>query len=171
MQTFKDLKDREWSIDLTYGNVRRLKKGVDGKSFNLMDDPANLSHQLWGQLDEFYECLWMLVEPQAKLVNLGAEEFSLGLSPKILVEARQKFFEEWKDFFHALQYDAEANALETILSLNQKARALMVTKVQEATGKDFETRAMAKMEEQLNVAFGELQDSLALTQSHTPGVS
>ena len=97
METFRDRDKREWSIDLTIGLVRCLKKATQ---FNLYapDEPVgahlgpdrrldlglpgdlpphapSLQQVLWTDLSMVYELLWSLCEEQAVKLGLSAVDF------------------------------------------------------------------------------------------------
>jgi hypothetical protein len=129
MQQFLDKTGHPWKIDLSTGEMIRIKKA---SKFNLLDPHLPLvegGHPLAVVIDddieELYELIWFIVEPQANAEDWTAQRFYESLSDECLILARNALFEEWRDFFQRIQ------RYETAMSLEQmrKARSMAVTKI------------------------------------------
>lgn len=169
MQSFRDSKDRKWDIDFSFGNLLRLKAQSNGKFSFLDDATGKLFQVLWSDESELYECLQVLLEPQAEALGITAVEFGLGIAADCFVEARDKFFKELRDFFQKLQRHEMVAVLEKMMDLNQEARRLAMAKLELAMGPEFDQKAKAKINQAVNLAFGNLADSLDKTLAITPG--
>jgi hypothetical protein len=66
MSTFKDSKSETWDVSLTIGAVLRIKKVSNGKFDLLEPTKDDLCTKLNSDYGEFFEVLWLLVEPQAR---------------------------------------------------------------------------------------------------------
>lgn len=171
MQEFRDKTGRKWQIDLNFGAVLRIKSASGGK-FNLLDDgKGNLGQTLWADLGELYEVLWYLVEPQASKRSppVTADEFGEALAAECIIEARQKFFTEYIEFFQSLQRPETAMVLEKMLELNRRTGKLTLAKMTEAMSEEQLAKAMAKIEKAANLAFGSFRESLDSIPVPTPG--
>jgi len=101
VRIFKDKTGATWSIDLTIGDVLRVKAASEGR-FNLLDPAHELAAQLAADVLTFWELLWHLVEPQAAARETSAERFGDAMAASCLLAARQALFAEWSDFFRQL---------------------------------------------------------------------
>jgi hypothetical protein len=170
VETFKDKDGREWQLDFTFGSLSRLKKASAGK-YDLIDNAAELAHKLWSDLGEFFECLCHLVDPQVKAAGIDGEQFGNAIAADCIIEAREKFFAEWKDFFRKLQRDEAVDALEKILTLNRRAAEAMRKKARALMTREFDEKAAKKIDEAVTLAFGQLQEFLESTPALAPGES
>jgi hypothetical protein len=123
MRTFKDKTGAEWLLDLTVGSVMRLRR-ADSR-FDLFDSNVKvgelpLSTALYDPV-LFWELLWHLVEPQAVTRGINAEAFGDLMAAECLIVAQTEFFGEWRDFFHGLQRQDHATALEKVAKYHAKA--------------------------------------------------
>lgn len=170
MPQFKDAKGGSWDISLPFGAITEIKKASDGK-FDLLepfkDDLADKINRNWG---EFFEVLWFLVESQAQEREVTATQFGRLMAAECLLDAHQKFFKEWADFFRKLQRENVAIALETMAMVNAKAIEMTSKRLAtETTG--LEEKITPKINEVLNHEFGNLQELLDKTLGPSPGVS
>ena len=169
MQSFRDSREQKWEIDLNFGTLLRIKKESKGK-YDLLDDgTGKLAGVLLADYLEFYEVLWLAVEPQAAKLNIGAEEFGERIAASCIVEAQQAFFTEYIDFFQKLQRPETAKVLEKMTILNRRARKMAQAKMEAVMGGDFDQRAEAKIDHELNKASGNLEALLDKTLALTPG--
>lgn len=165
MRQFKDAKGGAWEIALPFGAVNRVKAASNGR-FCLLDPwgESNLAETLNRDWGAFYEMLWFLIEPQAIAKGVTAEQFGELLAADCIHEAHSQFFLEWADFFHKLQREQEAVALETMVKLNAAAMTEIRKRLtEETTG--IEAKAMPKINQLLNNDFGNLRALLEPTPS------
>lgn len=177
MRTFKDKTGRPWQVDLTIGAVTRVKQASNGR-FDLFDaGKNNLAESLWTGLEQFWELLWLLVEPQAAAHSppVTAAEFGEAMAASCLVSARQEFFAEWQDFFQTLQRPDQALPLEKLKTYMDQALAAMREKAADPALLAIDARVKAKIESQLNSSLGnllgELESILAASPSASSGSS
>ena len=104
MQVFKDggNPQREWTISITYGSLKRVKDllGIDLAS--PMDGDPPLLTRL--DTDIFLMCntLYVLCKPEADARGISDEQFGELLGPHAICAARHAFFEEWRFFSQTL---------------------------------------------------------------------
>lgn len=171
MQKFKDSGGKCWEIQLPIGEVARIRKASEGQ-FNLWE-PAkdDLADRLANDMPLFWELLWHLVEPQAEVASVSADDFGKAMAAECLYDAQKKFFEEWRDFFRRLaRPDAEA-IVEKIAQYRAKALELVKAKLATAELEKIDQRVETKMQRILNEQFGKLQESLDSILDPTPGDS
>jgi hypothetical protein len=126
MQEFKDKEGGRWVIDLTIGAVMRLK----GHGFNLFDPVKDdLAQRLRDDLPTFWELLWLLVEPAATVHDIDAQHFGHLMAADCLLDAQERFFAEWMDFFRRLQRPDLMTVLDKLNKYQAKALELVKAKL------------------------------------------
>jgi hypothetical protein len=195
MKKFQDSQGGAWEIDLTIGNVFRVKDASEGR-FDLFEPTKPVDGVPLGQLlDEsdsvFWELLCHLVEPQLLLKDsttktvpimkdgeqIGTEKrgdfnaFGILLAADCWHVARRKFFEEWVDFFQSLQRPDKALPLEKLAKYQAKALELVKAKLTDQRLQDLDPKVYAKMASALNRSFSGSLDLLESTLNDTPGES
>jgi hypothetical protein len=159
---------REWRIDLPYGAVKRVRDASEQR-FNLLDNERAI--EIWSDEEEFWELLWYVLEPQAKARNIDAAEFGERMAAACIFEAKRLFYEEWADFFRALQRPEKALPLEKILEYQADANRELLERMSGQDGQSVDSKARASISKRLTIAFGDLLGQLDLPPSGAPGVS
>ena len=170
MRQFKDTAGGSWDIDLSIGNVMRVKGASEGR-FNLISPAKELHDELTTDEGTFWELLWFLVEMQAKERNITAEQFGKAMAADCLHDARRLFFEAWRDFFHQLARADKMAVVEKAAQYMNKAMELTVAKLKSPDMTKVDQLAEQRMTAALNKSFGELLDSLESTPAPSPGES
>jgi hypothetical protein len=173
MRTFEDKSGRKWQIDLTIGAVMRVKQATEGR-FDLFDaGKSNLAETLWTDLEQFWELLWHLVEPQATALDppVDAAQFGEAMAASCLIAARQTFFAEWRDFFQSLQRPDQALPLEKLEKYMSEALTAMKAKATDPLLTAVDQKVQAKIESQLNSSFGSLLAELDAILAPSPSAS
>jgi|GEM_PF-6919298 len=174
MREFKDKESNTYKLDLTFGNVVRVKTASDGK-FNLLEpeaifrDEKPLCLALWEDPLEFYELLWHLVEPQATAKGIDAAKFGELMAADCIHTATLKFYESWREFFQSLQRPKLAIVLDKLIAYQAKALEQM-NKLADRF-KVADSKMDAAMEAELNRAFGKLEASLDSILAPSPSGS
>lgn len=173
MATFSDKTGRQWSLDLTIGAVDRVKRGTDGR-INLLHpeglvDGKQTQLLLMSDLLEFWEVLFLLVEPQCQRDNISADQFGELMAADCLVQAQTVFWHEWSDFFRKLQRLELATALEKMLSWTTMAKEKLKTALKRVPSHQLDREVMMKLDAALNAAFGSLPDSSESIREDIPG--
>ena len=189
MKTFKDRDSQEWELDLTYGEVMRIKQ-ESGDKFDLAEPHAKeLGKQLDDDLSLFWELLWFIVRPQAALVmptakelrlrgnaqaipsvpGITAVEFGRRMAADCLISADQAFRQEWADFFRQLQRPDQAAALDALnLIHNATVEKVRQRVEQNQSLKTLPDRVAMKVDQLLTKPFEDLQESLDSILSTSP---
>lgn len=150
MALFSDKNGKKWSIDLTIGAVDRVKRGTDGR-VNLLHPESlvegdQLQVRLMLDLLEFWEVLYLLVEPQCQREGVTAEQFGELMSADCLVSAQSVFCREWRDFFRKLQRLELATTLEKMQSWTEAARAKLNAAIAKLPLQQLDDQTMRKLD-------------------------
>jgi hypothetical protein len=176
---FKDLKKRDWTLDLTFGTYLRVKAASGGK-FVLIDPESLIDGRGLGSIltcekptdyDLLWEVLWHLIEPQAIELGITAEEFGQAMAADCLVDAKLIFLEEWRDFFRRLQRPDQAAALEKILQYQAKHLEIVQARLASPEMEEIDDRVQRALQKKANASFTSLRDSLDKVLSDSPGDS
>lgn len=164
MRSFKDKTGVEWVIDLNIGTVQRVKST---SSFNLYD--VELAEKVWSDFGEFFELLFLVIEPQAVARSVDAAVFGENLAANCLITAKDAFFEEWADFFQNLQQPDKAALLEKLMRMWRKALELTQAKLASDDMKKQDSRIEGFISQRLNAEYGKWEASLDSILGHSPG--
>lgn len=172
MKQFNDKNGRAWQIDLTIGTVMRVRSVRP--EFDLLDpalqaDGQPLQLSLSMNLRTFWEMLWLILEPQARLRDISAEQFGEAMAADCLIEAQIAFFAEWRDFFHSLRRPDAAMAVETQAKTMTAAMKLVATRIATLDQADLMKRIESQLEKRISGNFGKLRASLDAIQEDSPG--
>lgn len=168
MRPFKDRESGAWSIDLTIGEVARVKLATSGR-FNLIDPAPKLADELASDELAFWELLWHIVEPDAVRRQITAETFGRLMAADCLHLAREQFFAEWIDFFRQLHRPDKAAVVEKAAQYLAKAMELTAAKLASPQMAELDALLARRMETSLNDSFGKLLDSWASIPADSPG--
>lgn len=180
MRKFLDKDGDSWTIDLTFGAVSRVKQLSDGR-YDLLKPEKPIEHPEFNtpvplqtvfmlDLPSLWEVLYMLVEPEATAKGLkDAMGFADRMSPETLLAARDKFREEWRDFFQQLQRPDQAKALEKIGEWLKDAERHLAEAMKNPLLTQLDQKVAAEMKSSLKISFGKLAESLESTPDHSPG--
>lgn len=181
MRQFRDREQYDWTIDLNFGAVLRVKSLSDGR-YDLLkpekliqhsefDKPVSLQAAILLDLPTLWEVLFMVVEPEAKSKGISAEQFAARLSPEDLIDASEKFREEWRDFFRGLQRPDQATALEKMGVWMKAATRKLNQAMEDGRLESLDRQVMDQMDRTMSSSFGSLQAHLDSTREATPGGS
>ncbi len=176
MRTFHDSAGMEWSVDLPFREMLRIKQasGIDVFTpWKKVDGDQTLYAVLSDQLDKFWELLWFVIEPQAIAASISPKIFGERMADDLIHEAHFAFFMEWASFFRRLQRPDVAMALETTAKTRQTALTMIQNKMSPIQKlMDEKSPALTDlMDKELNRHFGNLEASLASALSNTSGES
>lgn len=94
---FKDKSGTEWSCEITFSTVRRVRADADVNLLEALE--GDLIHKLGLDLEKFVQVLWCVIEPQAKQAGITPEQFADQLAGDSLGAAMDAFLEGLKSFF------------------------------------------------------------------------
>jgi len=116
--TFKDTEDRTWSLDLTIGDIKRVKTMLDIDLLTISDGSflIELSRDPWRLVD----LLYVIAKPQADKLEVSDEDFGSAMGGAALHDASDAFLEGITNFFLCWQPNVGA----TLEKLHGKIREL-----------------------------------------------
>lgn len=126
MPTIYDSQQRPYSLTITLGGVKRVRKQLNIDLLNVYD-----GNPLVGQKDrpldivQTIDCIYVLIEPDAVKHGLNDESWAELMGPDCMQKAVEAFYAEWFDFFRQLNRPDSAKVI-------QKTRELMGAAVKEA---------------------------------------
>lgn len=126
MQKFKDGKDREWTISLTYGMMQRVKEDL---GIDLLDLKEFTSLQLG--IAQFANLLYFVCGVKAQ--DVSEADFWDGFAGDVFDEAFTAFQEEYIAFFPKSQREAMRAALGQANQATTLAMAMGVEEIQNPT--------------------------------------
>lgn len=172
MKQFVDKDGGNWEIDLTIGNVMRVRSA--NPVLDLLDPSKDTSGQplqvaLQVDFPLFWELLWLLVEPQAKSRGIDAEQFGQLVAADCLLESQAAFFAEWRDFFRSFRRPDAALAVETQAKAQAAALKLVAAKVETVDQAKLLSRIDSLLETRISEQFGRVRDSLESIPGESAG--
>jgi hypothetical protein len=99
MATFRDGNGREWHINVTVADVKRVKEQTGLLLTSLVEDKLLPLAALVSDPVRLVDTVWVLVEPQAKAAGLTDEQFGQSLSGDSVDQMANAFMEALTDFF------------------------------------------------------------------------
>ena len=139
MASFKDKAGREWVIDITKGDVRRLTKlGIPFGE--LLGDFKRLANEVLTSPEQFDRVLWCLIESQAKAAGVSKDDFDDSWNGDTEEAAGLAFVDSVMDFSPARKVKGEMTTAFRAMEATQTEIAVM--KIQEAT--EYAIKAMSE---------------------------
>lgn len=156
MHTFNDTKGRTWEINLTIGAVKRVKQALD---VDLLDPLSELSQPDTGDKPDLsvdllaqtslermplltrlqadvvllIDVIFVLVQPQAKELDVSDEQFGEALGGDAAYAAYDSFMCEWQAFFLQLRRETAAKAISRSMAMVAAEDKKSVAMVEQAT--------------------------------------
>jgi hypothetical protein len=126
MRSFVDTKHRRWSVEITVGHVRDVRKRLGLDLPSLIDDGCKGLGDLLADPCRFVDVLWCLIEPDGAFSGVTDEEFGRSLGGDMLDAASDAFVGALIDFFPSPQTRASLRKIiETVKALQiEKADAV-----------------------------------------------
>jgi hypothetical protein len=131
MATFRDKLDREWVIDLTAGDLRRVRVAASVELGKLLTQPDKLADVLFGDREKFGQVLWVLCGSQAEKLFVTEDTFADGLDAPAISLAAVAVLAAVADFTQPPK-TAEATK-EALRGLMEKADGAMAAEVGKLT--------------------------------------
>lgn len=99
MATFRDGNGREWHINVTVADVKRVKEQTGLLLTSLVEDKLMPLATLVSDPVKLVDTVWVMIEPQAKAAGLTDEQFGQSLSGDSVDQMANAFMEALTDFF------------------------------------------------------------------------
>lgn len=102
MHSFTDMQNRTWNITVTIDAVKRVKSLLGVNLLELETGDPPLLTRLGTDIILLCDIIYVLVKPQADVVNVTDELFGSSLGGDAIFQAQKSFYEELIDFFQKL---------------------------------------------------------------------
>jgi hypothetical protein len=171
MQVFRDKQNQDWTVELSAGQIVRIRAESEGR-FDLFDPiKGELATQLADDLPACWEALWFVCSAQARARNITADKFGELLADDALLDGQAALFRAWKDFFLRLRRPELALVVEKAGNYQAKKVELVKAKLADPMLANLDDRVSRAMEEKLNGSFGSLGVSLDAILGPSPSAS
>jgi len=163
MKTFKDTRDREWKIALTFGAAKRVKDllGVNLLALDAGDPP--LLTRLGTDVMLLCDVIFALIKPQADEQNVTDEQFGAALGGEAILNAQAAFYEELVLFSQGLGRTDLAKTIHAQAAMIKKAVALVTDKIDASA-----ERQIAKIESEIETILGDSSTNSPESAESTP---
>jgi len=112
MRTFRDAKNRQWTLDVNNETVQLLKDNLDVDLLQLAVDDGALMRRLAGNPFLMGNVVYWIVKDQCDAAGVDAKEFARAWKGSVADEAVPAFWAEVFDFFPKRQREALAAVWE-----------------------------------------------------------
>lgn len=129
MRKFTDLKDREWTIDLTVLSVRDVYTATDVLLTGLWADDGKLMAELSTNVLKLVDVLYVLCRKQAETAGVSEDEFAESLGGDSLGEAGEALVRATADFFTSPEQRAALHLAMDKMKEAGTAATTMATKI------------------------------------------
>ena len=172
MRFFTDKTGKQWQVELTVGTVVRVRKREP--RFDLLDPVRKVNGMplqvlLTTDPAEFYELLWLILEPQLETSGISPVQFGELLTGEHIIKAQVAFIEEWTDFFRSLHREDAAMSVETQQKVVVAATRMLKTRIATIDPTKMMTTIESRLEKEFSAQFGKLQASLESIHADSPG--
>lgn len=134
MQVFKDTTGQEWSIQIDFPTIKRIRRlipGIDlGKPW---DGKPTLIDRLRSEVELAVDVIFAIVQPQAAQLSITDEQFGHRLLNGGFEQAEAALWAEWSDFFHRTNRKAAA---ELVSKTGKMQAAMTAVATEEVTAMD-----------------------------------
>ncbi len=97
MRVIKDLKGREWELQITVGTIKRVRSKLDMDLYKI--DDKNFIKTIFDDPIKLIELIWVILEDQVKEKEISEIEFCEGWAGEAIEVATDLFIEELIEFF------------------------------------------------------------------------
>jgi hypothetical protein len=146
MKTFKDSKDRTWSLEVNVDTIEEIKAATQWNVLDLLDPKSDLA-RLEGQYPPLLgQLLWPALSDQAKMKEVDEREFRRSINGDVLSAARDILLEEIISFSPKHLRTVAAAVLQKQKTVNEAAAQLALARLDDP---QIETQVMEALETNL----------------------
>lgn len=131
MASFTDKAGHRWVLDLTAGDLRRVRVQTGVELGKLLAKPEQLAGVLFGDVETFGDVLWVLLEKQAKEKAVSEDAFADGFDREAVNAAALALVDAVADFTQPPTTAATTKA--AVRGLMPKADAAMAAVISNAS--------------------------------------
>lgn len=143
MRVIKDLKGRQWELQITVGTIKRVRSKLDMDLYNIgdegfiktiIDDPIKL-----------IELFWVILEDEVEKQEIDEAEFCKGWAGEVIEIATNLFIEELIEFFPPKKRMPVEKMWKKLRSLEEKVYKKVEIEVENISEDDILDTAMEIM--------------------------
>ncbi len=124
MPRFADSTGRTWNLDLTVGDIKRIRRRMGIDLMGLLDGEPRLVDRIRDDLELAINLVFAAIEPQAEAAGVTDEQFGHALTGEAASAALAALWGAVADFFRFLRPAATA-AAERVMMLRRTAGAIL----------------------------------------------
>jgi hypothetical protein len=151
MKTFADNAARTWAITVNVAAIKRVRELLAVNILEIADSKGKLLERLVEDPCLLCDVLWCLVKPEAEAKGISDEEFGRALGGDALDQATDALLTEIADFFPRSRREVLRRILKKLSTLQDKASALAMTKLDDP---DLDVQLEREMTAALETAWG-----------------
>jgi hypothetical protein len=129
---FTDCRGRRWTVVITHGQQKRVKRELDIDLYALADKQLAGLKDLLGDPEKFVSAIFCLLQRDADELGVSPESFADGLDGPTMEAMGDAFLQGLADFFPNPQ---ARKAMREMISKGKQAMDLLATKIDQALEK------------------------------------
>jgi hypothetical protein len=155
--SFTDNAQRPWTIRVASAGIKKIRAAL---AFDLADLSGKAEQRLEEDPALLVDCLWLLVEEDARGRNVSAVEFGEALVGDAIDFATVALLEAKADFFPSRKRQILRRIAEKTAKVREKADALALAKIEDPTLEEAMEKAIAdRMTRDLETALTRLRSA------------
>ncbi len=145
MKTFVDRRNREWTLDISVGSIKRVKSLVDVDLLQAVE--GKLIEQLINDPVTLCNIIWALCKDQAMQAGVSEEQFGEAMAGKAIDDATEALLGELTNFFPLHRRQALAAAVQKQTTILEKGTKMILEKINDP---QTEARILSKLQRELD---------------------
>jgi len=129
VKTFKDTENRDWTVEITVGAVKRVRAALDVDLYSLIDDKAAGLAKLMNDPCMLVAVIFVLCREQAEKQEVSEEQFGNALGGDTLEACADAFLEALTDFFPSRSRAPLRKIAQKGKQISEKATALLEKRI------------------------------------------
>ncbi|MGO9111168.1 MAG: hypothetical protein ACLP9L_18240 [Thermoguttaceae bacterium] len=143
MKTFKDSKDRNWSLEINCDSIEQIKADCGCNVLDVLDPQSDLSQEIMAYPPLAAKLIFAAVAEQAKIKEVDDREFRRSMNGDALSAAHDALMEEIINFSPKYRRNVAAAVLEKNRDVQNAAAELAMIKLQDP---ELKTKIMTALE-------------------------
>lgn len=157
MEIFKDLKGREWRLQITVGTIRKVRSVLGLDLYDVSSE--GFIQVIVDETEKLIDMFYLILEDQAKELGVDGQGFAEGFSGEVIDEATTAFLDELTNFFPRSKREPVKKLLAKTQKLVSIATERMMEKIDDINEKEIVDMAMANMKIPSTASSTEQQDT------------
>lgn len=146
MEIFRDLKGREWRLQITVGTVRKVRSVLKLDLYDVSSE--GFIKVIVDDTEKLVDMFYLLLEDQAKELDVNEQSFAEGFGGDTIDEATTAFLNELTNFFPQSKREPAKKILAKTRKLVGMATEKLMQKVDQLDENEILDMAMESMNTQ-----------------------